>query len=277
MQVSFTKMHALGNDFMVLRGGEPPGAKVIRALSDRRTGVGFDQLLWVEDPRDADTDAFYRTFNADGSEAEQCGNGVRCIARHVAGKDFVGEKNLRLGFSGGIVDARIEADGNVSVLLGEPDFDPGRLPFDDRHVLSRTDHRYCLEAAKTRVEVELVSMGNPHAVITVESVDRVPVGTLGPALERHACFPKRANISFMQIDSPERIRLRVFERGAGETRACGTAACAAVAIGRRAGKLAAAVNVELPGGTLRVSWPGPGEPLRLSGEAVTAFEGTVAI
>ncbi len=283
MQLSFTKMHGLGNDFMVLRadqngaGARPPGAEQIRALSDRRTGVGFDQLLWLESPHDSDTDVFYRNFNADGSEAEQCGNGARCIARHVAGDDTATDRIWRLGFSGGVTEARLTPDGNVAVALGEPNFDPASLPFDAQHSVAGTDDVYLLTAGDAQVEVQLASMGNPHAVLSVDSVATAPVAELGPLLERHAAFPNRANIGFMQIESPERIKLRVFERGVGETRACGTAACAAVAVGRRAGRLASDVTVELPGGTLRVNWPGPGEAMWLIGEAITAFEGTVAI
>ncbi len=277
MQLSFTKMHGLGNDFMVLKGTEPPASGVISALADRRTGIGFDQLLWLEDARDANTDIFYRTFNADGSEAEQCGNGARCIARYVANEIRPGSNELRLGYSGGVVDARIEADDNVAVLLGEPNFSMASLPFDVEQASDRNGDLYSLNANGEKVDVELVSMGNPHAVLLVDSVATARVQELGAALEQHAGFPNRANIGFMQIESQDRIKLRVFERGVGETRACGTGACAAVAVGCRAEKLAADVAVELPGGILRVKWEGVGESMWLVGEAVTAFKGTIAI
>ena len=277
MQLSFTKMHGLGNDFMVLKGTEPPASGVISALADRRTGIGFDQLLWLEDARDANTDIFYRTFNADGSEAEQCGNGARCIARYVANEIRPGSNELRLGYSGGVVDARIEADDNVAVSLGEPNFSMASLPFDVEQANDRNGDLYSLNANGEKVDVELVSMGNPHAVLLVDSVATARVQELGAALEQHAGFPNRANIGFMQIESQDRIKLRVFERGVGETRACGTGACAAVAVGCRAEKLAADVAVELPGGILRVKWEGVGESMWLVGEAVTAFKGTIAI
>lgn len=277
MQLSFTKMHGLGNDFMVLKGTEPPASGVISALADRRTGIGFDQLLWLEDARDANTDIFYRTFNADGSEAEQCGNGARCIARYVANEIRPGSNEFRLGYSGGVVDARIEADDNVAVSLGEPNFSMASLPFDVEQASDRNGDLYSLNANGEKVDVELVSMGNPHAVLLVDSVATARVQELGAALEQHAGFPNRANIGFMQIESQDRIKLRVFERGVGETRACGTGACAAVAVGCRAEKLAADVAVELPGGILRVKWEGVGESMWLVGEAVTAFKGTIAI
>lgn len=277
MQLSFTKMHGLGNDFMVLKGTEPPASGVISALADRRTGIGFDQLLWLEDARDANTDIFYRTFNADGSEAEQCGNGARCIARYVANEIRPGSNELRLGYSGGVVDARIEADDNVAVSLGEPNFSMASLPFDVEQASDRNGDLYSLNANGEKVDVELVSMGNPHAVLLVDSVATARVQELGASLEQHAGFPNRANIGFMQIESQDRIKLRVFERGVGETRACGTGACAAVAVGCRAEKLAADVAVELPGGILRVKWEGVGESMWLVGEAVTAFKGTIAI
>jgi diaminopimelate epimerase len=276
MELTFTKMHGLGNDFVVLEGTDPPTPELIRQLGDRRTGIGFDQLLWLTPARDPDTDIFYRTFNTDGSEAEQCGNGARCIARFVAGANAT-SKALRLGFPGGIVAARIEPDGNVAVALGEPNFSPASLPFATEHAVGQDANRWQLEADGSQVNVELVSMGNPHGVLEVASVATAPVATLGPALETHAAFPNRANIGFMQIESPERICLRVFERGVGETRACGTGACAAVAVGHRAGKLADDVVVELPGGLLRVRWSGKGSPMWLVGEAVTVFQGTVAI
>jgi diaminopimelate epimerase len=271
MRLSFTKMHGLGNDFMVVRAGdELPRPERVRALADRRTGVGFDQLLWVEPPRDEGTDAYYRVFNRDGSEAEQCGNGLRCIARFLAG-DAHG-RELVLGHTGGQSVARLLPDGDISVAMGEPDFCPDAVPFR----AEAEAEAYAVDAAGRTVELRVVSIGNPHGVLRVTDVDAAPLTTLGPALEAHERFPSRANIGFMQVVTPGHVRLRVFERGVGETRACGTGACAAVVVGRRAGWLDGSVRVDLPGGTLTVDWKGPGEPVWLTGEAITVFEGTVA-
>lgn len=269
MQTPFTKMHGFGNDFIVIRANdaEPPTADVIRRLGDRRLGIGFDQLLWLEPPH-AGGDVFYRIFNTDGSEAEQCGNGARCIARFIGTS---GDRDLILEFPGGIVHARLEDDGRVSVELGEPDLRPEALPF----IATAGDPPYTLDVIGEPVDIRVVSIGNPHAVVVVDDIDTAPVATLGPALENHARFPNRANIGFMQVVAADRIRLRVFERGAGETPACGTGACAAVVIGRDAGLLDPRVNVELRGGRATVRWDGPGSPVWLTGDAVTVFEGSV--
>jgi len=274
MQLSFTKMHGLGNDFVVLRGVPVPAADVIRRLSDRRTGIGFDQLLWLDEPHSDDTDIFYRTFNSDGGEAGQCGNGARCIARFVAGDSQDSDRIWRLGYPDGVVNARLQGDGDVAVELVEPAFDPDKVPF-----LAPEGRRdsYEVEVDGEVVELAVVSMGNPHAVIQVPDVVTAPIARLGPLLESHERFPNRANIGFMQVTGPAHIRLRVFERGVGETSACGTGACAAVAVGRAAGLLGDDVTVALPGGELRVRWPGEGAPVWLIGEAVRAFDGVVAI
>lgn len=271
MRVAFTKMHGLGNDFAILRGEAAllPDPERIRVLADRHRGIGFDQLLWVEPARHPGEDLHYRVFNTDGSEAEQCGNGARCIARLAApaGGD------LRLGHAGGITHARVAADGQVTVQMAVPEFTPARVPF----IADRTQDSYRLEAGDQHVEVGVVSMGNPHAVLQVGSVTRAPVATLGPLLEHHGRFPSRANIGFMQVVARDRIRLRVFERGVGETQACGTGACAAVAVGRQQGLLDTDVAVELPGGVLTIHWAGPGSPVTMTGEAVFVFEGTVQL
>lgn len=267
----FTKMHALGNDFVVIRvpAGMPlPGPERIRALADRRTGIGFDQLLWLEPPRNADTSVYYRIFNTDGSEAEQCGNGARCIASLVAGGQ-PGE--LLLESPAGRVAARVHADGQVSIDMGEPEFRPGRVPF----LADQQQPRYALAAGGETVEVSVVSMGNPHAVLLVDDVASAPVARLGPLLERHERFPNRANIGFLEVADRHHARLRVFERGVGETRACGTGACAAAAVGRTLGLLDEDIEVTLPGGRLGIHWPGPGHALRMTGEAITVFEGTI--
>jgi diaminopimelate epimerase len=274
MQLPFTKMHGLGNDFIVVRGAGELPAELIRRLADRHTGIGFDQLLWLAETTDADI--YYRIFNSDGGEVEQCGNGARCIARFVADNNTDSNRVWQLAFPGGRVEARLQADGKVAVKMGEPDFNSASLPFDPSG-LTVSNNRFRLPVDDTAVDLEVVSMGNPHAVIQVNDVSVAPVARLGPLLESHERFSNRANIGFMQVVTPERIRLRVFERGVGETSACGTGACAAVAVGRRAGLLAADVTVQLPGGELRVQWPGPGEAVWLIGEAVKVFEGVVEI
>ena len=266
----FTKMHGYGNDFVVIerQDGSELSADTIRRLADRHTGIGFDQLLWLEPPRSEGTDIYYRIFNADGGEVEQCGNGARCIARHIGGD---AGRELRLEHPSGISQARLEADGNVSIEFGEPNFAPASLPFD----AAGEEAPYTIDAAGEAVEIGVVSIGNPHGVLVVDDVDTAPVATLGPALESHARFPNRANIGFMQVVAADRIRLRVYERGVGETQACGTGACAAVVIGRHQGSLDSIVAVELPGGRATVRWDGPGSPVWLTGEAVTVFEGTI--
>jgi diaminopimelate epimerase len=272
MQIPFTKMHGLGNDFVVIRGDDavPPSAGRIRALADRRTGIGFDQLLWLQPARRPGADVYYRVFNSDGSEAEQCGNGARCIAALLAGGRA---RELVLEHASGRSRARLESGGLVTVEMNVPEFAPARIPF----IAEREADSYPVEINGRGIELRVVSMGNPHAVLRVDAVDEAPVAELGALLENHARFPNRANISFMQVLTPERIRLRVFERGAGETPACGTGACAAVVVGRRAGWLAERVHARLPGGELIVRWEGPGTPVWLTGEAVTVFEGTVEI
>ena len=274
MRLAFTKMHGLGNDFIVFDAqgsGAVPAPEVLRRLADRRTGIGFDQALVLSPPRRAGTDVFYRIFNADGSEVEQCGNGARCIARFVASRGPAGRPQVAMDSPGGIVNARLRPDGLVSVAMGVPDFDPRSLPFEAEHEAPS----YHVETPAGPVEFAAVSVGNPHAVIRVRSVRDAPVDSVGPAMENHARFPRRVNVGFLEIVAPDHVRLRVFERGAGETQACGTGACAAVAVGRRHGPLAEEVRVDLPGGRLIVQWPGPGSEIWLTGPAETAFEGTV--
>jgi len=276
MRLSFTKMHGLGNDFIVFDAPSPdlcPSPATLRRLADRRTGIGFDQALVLAPPRQPGTDVYYRIFNADGSEVEQCGNGARCIARLVASRAARRDRTLSMDSPGGRVDARLRADGLVSVAMGIPDFDPRSLPFE----AEREAASYRLELPGGPVEFGAVSIGNPHAVIRVRSVDAAPVDSIGPAMENHPRFPRRVNVGFLEILAPDHVRLRVFERGAGETLACGTGACAAVAVGRRHGPLAEQVRVDVPGGRLVVQWPGPGEQIWLTGPAETAFEGHVDI
>jgi diaminopimelate epimerase len=277
MQLAFTKMHGLGNDFIVFDAAGPasvPSPAELRRLSDRRTGVGFDQALVLEPPRRAGTDVHYRIFNADGSEVEQCGNGARCIARLVATRRHVPlDRPLVMDSPGGTVQARLRPDGLVSVAMGVPDFDPAALPFE----APGPAPTYHLDTRAGPVEIGAVAIGNPHAVIRVREVAVAPVDTIGPAVENHPRFPRRVNVGFLEIVAPDHVRLRVFERGVGETRACGTGACAAVAVGRRHGPLAEEVAVDVPGGRLLVRWPGPGEPVWLTGPAETAFEGHVDV
>ena len=274
MELEFTKMHGVGNDFMVVRwpdGVGLPDAEAVRRWADRRSGVGFDQLLVLQAPEDPEFAAAYRVFNADGSEVEQCGNGVRCVARYLARNDPGAV--LRLSSAAGPIEARVLADGEVSVNLGEPVFSPGALPF---QVEEEAD-RYQLDVGGGVAEFGAVSLGNPHAVIRVDSVDTAPVGILGLELQNHPSFPDRVNVGFMEILDASRIRLRVLERGVGETQACGTGAAAAVAVGRRWGLLEDAVQVNVTGGVLRVQWAGAGNPLWLSGPTTWVYEGRIAL
>jgi diaminopimelate epimerase len=280
MRIDFTKMHGVGNDFVVfdapadvpIRGGER-----LRALADRRTGIGFDQALVLEAPRRPGTAVFYRIFNADGEEAEQCGNGARCIAALLQRRGLAPNGAITLDSPGGRIHARVGAPSGtaalVSVEMGVPNFDPAALPFE----APVEADSYLLEVAGRTVDIGAVSIGNPHAVLTVASVDSAPVATLGPAIERHPRFPRRVNAGFLEIVSRREARVRVYERGAGETASCGTGACAAVAVGRRRGKLDGEVRVLVRGGELRVNWQGPGEPIWLTGPAEVSFEGYVEV
>jgi diaminopimelate epimerase len=277
MRIEFTKMQGLGNDFVVFDAPQADGATLdpgqVRALADRHLGVGFDQALMLEAARDPAHRAGYRIFNADGGEVEQCGNGARCIAALLYARAPELGRELSMESPGGTVRARVREDGWVSVDMGAPDFDPRSLPMDAAAEASS----YSLEVEGETVEFGAVSMGNPHAVLQVPDVKRAPVERLGPRIERHRRFPRRTNVGFMQIMDRRHIGLRVFERGVGETRACGTGACAAAAVGRRQGLLEADVQVDLPGGTAHVSWPGPGEPLWLTGPAAKVFTGIIDV
>jgi diaminopimelate epimerase len=283
MRIEFLKMQGLGNDFLVF---DAPAAadthldsSKLRALADRHTGIGFDQALMLESPRDADSRVFYRIFNSDGTEVEQCGNGARCIAALLyarapeLGRDFV------MGSLGGVVHARVRDDGLVSVDMGVPNFDPRALPMDaaDGAGAAVEALKYSLQVDGAEIEIGAVSMGNPHAVLQVSDVKSAPVARFGPSIEHHPRFPKRTNVGFMQIVDRGHLRLRVFERGAGETLACGTGACAAVAVGRRQGLLESQVRVDLPGGTATVSWATADAPVWLTGPATTVFTGSIDI
>ncbi|MBE0488743.1 MAG: diaminopimelate epimerase [Halomonas sp.] len=276
MLLHFTKMQGLGNDFMMI-DLVTQRARLqddqIRRLADRRFGVGFDQLLIVEPPRDPDMDFRYRIFNADGSEVENCGNGARCFARFVRDQRLTHKHEIHVETAGGPLVLLVEDDGRVRVDMGEPRFAPADLPFDaaeDRPL-------HLLEVEGERLEIGVVSMGNPHAVLRVDNVDDAPVERLGPAIEAHPRFPRRVNAGFMQVVSPHEIRLRVFERGSGETLACGTGACAAVASGIRQGLLESPVTVHLPGGDLAIEWGGPGTSLTMSGPAERVYDGRIIL
>lgn len=276
MLVRFTKMHGLGNDFMVIDGLSQRvrlTPRVVRKLADRHTGIGFDQLLLVEPPSRPDMDFRYRIFNADGSEVEHCGNGARCFARFVRERRLTMKDEIHVETARGKAILYLLPDRQVDVDMGVPELNPDRVPF-------RADSQavtYPVEVAGEQVELGVVSMGNPHGVLLVDDVDTAPVERLGPALESHPRFPQRANIGFMQVLNRGEIRLRVYERGAGETRACGTGACAAVVAGRLRGLLDEEVLVHLPGGDLRIRWAGEGEALRMIGPATTVYEGQIYI
>jgi len=273
MKLAFTKMNGAGNDVMVLpwpSAHVPPAPEVVRRWADRRLGVGFDQLLLVDSEHPAAGDASYRVFNADGGEVEQCGNGVRCLARYLAPR--LGSE-LTLVSPAGAVAARVGSADQVSVDLGVPDFRPAALPF----LAPEERDRYTLEVGGGAVEFGAVSMTNPHVVIPVAAVATAPVEVLGPAFQRHPSFPQSVNVGFMERRSDRAIGLRVYERGVGETLACGTGAAAAVAVGRRWGVLAEDVEVHLPGGVLKVNWPGPGSRLWQTGPTTAVYEGYIEL
>jgi diaminopimelate epimerase len=276
MKIRFTKMHGLGNDFVVidaLRQRFIPTEAVARYLGDRHFGVGFDQMLIVERPSRPDVDFRYRIFNADGSEVEQCGNGARCFARFVADKQLTEKKEIRVETKKGIIAPRLNDDGQVTVDMGVPILAPADIPF-----VSDTDApEQPLEVNGKTVTISAVSMGNPHAVQVVDDVDSFPVAEYGPAIEHHPRFPNRVNAGFMQVVDRHSIRLRVYERGAGETLACGTGACAAVVSGIRRGLIDSPVRVSTRGGELTIAWAGPGQPVLMTGPAVTVFEAEIDI
>ena len=277
MHIAFTKMHGLGNDFIVLEapaGGTQPSAGQWHALADRHGGVGFDQALLLEPPRQPGTAVHYRVFNADGSEVEQCGNGARCVARYLQLQGRVApDGTVHMGSTGGTVAARVLGDGRVAVDLGVPDFAPASLPFQAAAAAAT----YTLAVAGETIEFGAVSLGNPHAVLRVAAVESAPVERIGRALQSHAAFPRQVNVGFMEIVDAAHIRLRVFERGVGETRACGTGACAAVAVARSLGLLGADVEVHVAGGRLGVHWEGAGQRVWLTGPAEVAFTGQLEI
>ncbi|HWS03692.1 MAG TPA: diaminopimelate epimerase [Gammaproteobacteria bacterium] len=276
MLIKFTKMHGLGNDFVVIDGVRQPVAltpEQVRYLADRRHGVGCDQVLLVEKPQSADVDFRYRIFNADGGEVEQCGNGARCFARFVFEEGLTDKRVIPVETASGRLELVLLDDGQVRVDMGVPRLLPAQIPFD----APAPAPRYVLNVNSESVEIGAVSMGNPHAVLTVTDVATAPVATLGPRIESHPRFPQRVNVGFMQIITRNHIRLRVFERGAGETLACGSGACAAAAVGQAQGMLDNEVRVSLPGGDLMISWAGVGQPLYMTGPATRVFEGQIQL
>jgi len=277
MRLSFVKLHGLGNDFVLLdlrTGGQAPDTAQYRRLADRRYGVGCDLLLVLSAPVDARAQARCGFVNADGSVAEHCGNGVRCVARYLErrGESVAGRVTLEL--NGALSELHLEANGEVRVDMGAPRFAPAAIPL----AVAVEVPRYHLAIAGVNHEFGAVSMGNPHAVFMVDDVSRAPLASVGPALQDSALFPARVNAGFMQVVDRSHVRLRVFERGVGETRACGTGACAAVAVGRRWGVLDGTVTVELPGGNLRIDWDGERDhALWMTGPATFVFEGTIEL
>jgi diaminopimelate epimerase len=287
MKLKFTKMQGAGNDFVVIDAISQQidfTTEQWRRLADRRFGIGADQILIVERPTIAGADFRYRIFNNDGGEVEQCGNGARAFARFVADQGLSKERSIRVQTMSGIIAPRLESDGSVTVDMGAPVLEPAAVPFDNATLERMPQGRDTLwpltlqlKGAPLDIAVSVVSMGNPHAVQTVDDTESAPVAELGPQIEHHPRFPKRVNAGFMQVVDRHHVKLRVFERGAGETLACGTGACAAVVAGIRRGLVDSPVRVSARGGELSIAWAGEGKPVYLSGPAVTVFEGEITL
>jgi diaminopimelate epimerase len=276
MTLKFSKMHGLGNDFVVIDATSQAvdlNPDQVRAITRRRFGVGCDQLLLVETSSTPDVDFCYRIYNADGYEVEQCGNGARCFARFVRDKGLTDKDQITVKTLSGIIQLNIEPDGQVTVNMGAPRFAPEVIPF----VAAAEADTYNLELTEQTISIGAVSLGNPHAVLMVKDVYEAPVESLGPQIEGHIRFPKRVNAGFMQIIDRTHIRLRVYERGAGETLACGSGACAAVVVGRRQNLLDEKVKVDLPGGQLEIAWRGDDNPVWMTGAATHVYEGTIEL
>jgi diaminopimelate epimerase len=276
MRLKFAKMHGAGNDFAVIDATREPfrlAPEAIRRLADRHRGIGFDQMLVVEPARTAGTDFYYRIFNADGGEVSQCGNGARCFVRFVHDRKLSGKASIRVETRSGVIEPRLEPDGRVTVNMGVPEFEPARVPFQAPH----REPTYALDVAGDSVTVSVLSMGNPHAVQVVADTEAAPVLVQGPLIERHPRFPERVNAGYLQVLDRHRIRLRVYERGAGETLSCGTGACAAVVAGIQRGLLDSPVRVETHGGELEIAWQGEGQPVWMTGPAQSVFEGEIDV
>lgn len=276
MLLSFTKMHGLGNDFVVIDAINQQvqlSGEQSRQIADRHFGVGCDQILLIERPRTDDTEFYYRIFNADGSEVEQCGNGARCFARFVHSQGLTTNTVIDVGTAKGAIRLYLEEHDQVRVNMGQPVLEPAAIPF----AASEQQAAYTIEVDYWKMQIGAVSMGNPHLVTLVDNIEEAPVDRLGPLLERHPDFPQRVNAGFMEVNSRTEIQLRVYERGAGETLACGTGACAAVVSGQLRDLLDDTVLVHLRGGDLVISWAGPGEPVWMTGPATTVFHGNIQI
>lgn len=276
MKLKFTKMQGIGNDFVVIDGFSQSITLTpaqIRQIADRHFGVGCDQLLLVEKPGIADVDFRYRIFNADGGEVEQCGNGARCFVRFVHDKALTRKTEIRVQTAGGVIVPKLEDSGLVTVDMGVPRFAPADIPF----IAAQAALTYALDVAGIEISISAVSMGNPHAVQIVDNVESAPVAAQGPVIESHPRFPQRVNAGFMQIMDAQHIRLRVYERGSGETLACGTGACAAVVAGIRLGKLNSPVTVATRGGELTIRWARENTPVWMTGPAESVFEGEIEI
>jgi diaminopimelate epimerase len=276
MKLKFTKMHGAGNDFVVVDALRAPfdlDTAAIRRLSDRHFGIGFDQMLVVEPARSRDTDFYYRIFNADGGEVSQCGNGARCFVRYVHDKGLSAKNAIRVETRSGVIEPRLQPDGRVTVDMGVPVFEPARIPF----LADRLAPTYTLEVGGHAREISALSMGNPHAVQVIADVDAAPLAVEGPLIERHPRFPERVNAGYMQIMGRSHIKLRVFERGAGETLSCGTGACAAVVAGIARGLLDSPVKVQTRGGVLDIAWAGARQPVFMTGPAQSVYEGEIEV
>lgn len=276
MQIQFSKMHGLGNDFVVIDNVTQNvffSKEKIQQIADRNFGIGFDQLLLVEPPYDPEQDFHYRIFNADGSEVSQCGNGARCFAKFVKMKGLINRNKVVVSTKSGKMVLYLEKDGQVTVNMGRPVFEPDKIPLS----ANKEEGTYIIRAGEQTVFAGSVSMGNPHCVMEVDDITTADVATIGPLLEKHERFPEGVNVGFMQIINPNHIKLRVFERGAGETLACGSGACAAVAIGQIQGKLNNEVNVDLPGGSLKIRWQGRDNVLKMTGPAEHIFDGILQL
>jgi diaminopimelate epimerase len=280
MKLHFTKMHGIGNDFIVLDHTKSPfqlTQEIIQSLSHRQLGIGFDQLLVVENSTLKDVDFKYRIFNQDGNEVEQCGNGARCFYRFVKDKHLTDKASIRVETKSGVIELIEDHEHMIEVNMGEPIFNPKLIPFISDTEKNEYSISIDLPDQKELISIAALSMGNPHAVITVEDINKAHVKTWGAYLESHALFPKRVNVGFMEIVTPHHIRLRVFERGVGETLACGTGACAAVVSGIKRHLLTTPVKVDMTGGSLSIDWKGDTNPVMMKGPAVTIYEGDIEI
>ena len=277
MLLRFTKMHGLGNDFMVVDGVTQKiffSPELIKKLTDRHFGIGFDQLLLVEPPFDPEVDFHYRIFNADGSEVQMCGNGARCFVRFVVDHNLTNKREIDVSTVSGVLHLTLNDDDTVTVNMGAPDFTPAKLPFKAEH--QALSYKITLDDGVV-LEHGAVSMGNPHAVFFFDDVATAPVEKYGPVIECHPNFPEKVNVGFAQVVDKHTLKLRVFERGCGETLACGTGACAAAVVAIAQGKVESPVSVYLPGGKLSISWEGGKSPVFMSGPAQRVYEGTILI